>query len=110
MDIDPEDGPVIPFEHSEWEIICCERVMFGKEIPERPWIRHQIVEPKLHVCLMEPLEIETADSGGLKVPHCLVCQKVVPGEVMLRYYWVKGIYEGKRCGAKAVPDGVKITL
>jgi hypothetical protein len=100
--------PEVPLEHKEWEIVCIAREMFGEKIPEKPWMRHQEVEPKIKLHLCQPI-LKKDPEDGKEVPHC-ICGKEIPGEVMIRFYWVKGIYEGKRCGAKALPEGVKVKL
>ena len=98
-----KDAPEIPIEHSRWEILLLARNVFGEQQKERPWIRHQEVEPKIKLHLCEPIVI------GDEPPRC-ICGEEIPGVVMVKYYWVKGIYEGKRAGAKSIPEGANIKL
>lgn len=101
------EPPVIPIEHAEWEVLMISRTMFNEKIKEQPWIRHQQVEPTLKLHLCKPVEKEQED--GNKVPHC-ICGDKIPDVVVLKFYWMEGIYNGKRVGAKAVPKGVKVKI
>lgn len=103
------DPPEIPIEHANWEVIMIARQMqmFGEKVKEKPWIRHQEVEPKLKLHLCEPVLHEL--EGHEKEAHC-ICGDKIPDVVLLKYYWLAGIYQGKRVGAKAVPKGVKVKI
>ena len=103
----PADAPVIPPEHAEWEVLMIARKMFGEVVKEKPWIRHQQMEPKLKLHLCEPVLHEL--EGAEKEAHC-ICGDKIPDVVLLKYYWLAGIYQGKRVGAKAVPKGVKVKI
>lgn len=104
---DASDEPVIPLEHADWEVLMVARTMFGEKVKEKPWIRHQEMTPKIRLHLCEPVEQE--QENGEKIAHC-ICGQKIPDVVVLKYYWLAGIYQGKRLGAKAVPKGVKVTI
>lgn len=92
------DQPEIPLEHADWEVWFGKRKVFGEMSEEKPWIRHQQLDPiVLHLC--EPRVWEGEE------PKC-ICNKEIPPVVMAKYWWMKAVYAGKRAGAKITPDGV----
>lgn len=63
-----------------WEIIVLERVVFQEQIPERPYIRHQEMEPKIKIHLAIPME------GKNKC----ICGDEIPEDIMNAYeYFLK---------------------
>ena len=86
----------VKLDHEEWEIIFAARKVFGEQQVEKPWIRHQQIEPVIKLHLAEPR------AEGDEPPKC-VCGDAIPPLVMQKYYWMKAVYEGKRAGAPIMP-------
>ena len=81
----------VKLDHEEWEVLMLARKVFGEQQLERPWIRHQQIEPKIKLHLAEPKVY------GDEPAKC-VCGDVIPSIVMQKYYWIRAICEGKRAG------------
>lgn len=89
------DEPV-KLDHEEWEVVFAARKIFGEQQKEKPWLRHQQLEPTIKLHLSEP------KATGDEPPKC-VCGDLIPPLVMQKYYWMKAVYEGKRAGESIVP-------
>jgi len=83
-------------DHEEWEILFAARCVFGEQQKEKPWIRHQQLEPVLKLHLAEPR------INGDEPPKC-VCGDEIPPSIMQKYYLIRAIYEGKRAGESIYP-------
>ena len=83
-------------DHEAWEVLFAARRVFGEQQQERPWIRHQQIEPTIKLHLAEPR------MNGDEPPKC-VCGDEIPPLVMQKYFWMKAIYEGKRAGESIKP-------
>ena len=83
-------------DHEAWEVLFAARKVFGEQQKEKPWIRHQQLEPTIKLHLAEPRV------NGDEPPVC-VCGDAIPPLVMQKYYWMKAVYEGKRAGESITP-------
>ena len=83
-------------DHEEWEVLMLARKVFGEQQGEKPWLRHQQMEPTIKLHLVEP-KIHEGEA-----PKC-ICGDEIPPLVMQKFYWMKAICEGKRAGEKITP-------
>lgn len=86
----------VKLDHEEWEIILAARKIFGEQQKEKPWIRHQQLEPIIKLHLAEP------QRHGEDPAYC-ICGVEIPAIIMQKYYYTKAVYEGKRAGASIYP-------
>jgi hypothetical protein len=82
--------------HGDWEVLLLARKIFGDQQNEKPWIRHQQVEPTIKLHLAEP------KSEGDEPSKC-ICGDEIPALVMQKFYWLKAVCEGKRAGERVTP-------
>lgn len=88
-------------DHEAWEVLFAARKVFGEQQKEKPWIRHQQLEPTIKLHLAEP-RINGDE------PILCVCGAEIPPLIMAKFWWAKAVYEGKQAGAKITPDGVTL--
>lgn len=69
----------------EWQIKLMERTVFGTHYPERPWLLHTIMEPKIIVHLVDPEARPKAENGD----RLCQCDKPIPEAVMKQYDFLK---------------------
>jgi len=87
----------VELDHKEWEVLLLARKVFGDQQKERPWLRHQQMEPIIKLHLTEPT------SFGDEPPKCGICGDEIPALIMQKFYWLKAVCEGKRAGERIVP-------
>ena len=80
---------------NEWEVKLLERTVFQEKLAERPWILHTKLEPTIKVHMIDPLHKNIKKEGDDLI--CL-CGDKIPSTVMTKFYFLKGICEGKRPG------------
>lgn len=68
--------------HESWEVLLIEREMFGEKRPQYPWIRHQQIEPKIKLHLVDPLKHGKPEDDK----YTCVCGDPIPQGVMRKFF------------------------
>ena len=79
---------------NEWDVKLLERVVFNEKLSERPWVLHTKIEPKISCHMIDPLRV----NGQKGDDYICVCSDTIPPSVMQKFFFLKGICEGKRPG------------
>ena len=70
----------------EWDVRLLERTVFQEKLKTRPWILHTEIEPKIKMHMFDPLTLPKSEEDGV---YLCTCHKVIPVNVMQRYFFLK---------------------